>query len=154
MKKQILIALLGIFSLINLDASAQKDEHEDRREKYRIEKIAFLTSHLDLTPNEAEKFWPLYNQMDKERWEAQKARRELENKLNDAKESLSEKEIIKLTKDFAESMQKEGTLVIQYNDRFLNILPPKKVLELYKTENEFRMHMIKMYRDRGRSEKK
>lgn len=154
MKRQILYFFTGVLIFLNASVFAQKnDSHEDRREKYRSEKIAFLSSNLELTPREAEKFWPVYNEMEKERWEAQKARRDLEMKVSDAEESLSEKEVIKLTKDFTGSMQKEGTLLTKYNDKFLEILPPKKVLKLYKTENEFRMHMIKMYRDRGKDDR-
>lgn len=154
MKQQIIYLLTGAFMLLNLSVFAQKDSHEARRQKYKTEKIAFLTSNLNLTPGEAEKFWPVYNEMEEERWEAQKARRELEMKVSDAEESLSENDIIKLTRDFTGSMQKEAALLTKYNDKFLSILPPKKVLKLYKTENEFRMHMIKMYRDRNKSEDK
>lgn len=140
--------LFAALVVMNVSALAQGKSHKDHWEKFKAEKVAFLTSNLNLTPAEAQKFWPVYNQMEKERWEAQKARRELETKVSDAEESLSEKEVIKLTRDYTGSMQKEATILIKYNDEFLKILPPKKVLKLYKSENEFRMHMIKMYRDR------
>jgi len=131
----------------------QKESHEARMEKYRTEKVSFLTTRLDLTPAEAEKFWPIYNQMEKERWEAQKSRRNLENKVSEAEESLSDNEIIKLTREFSGSMQNEGVLMASYNEKLLKVLPPKKVLKLYKTENEFRMHMIKKYRDNDKGQK-
>jgi hypothetical protein len=124
-----------------------KDSHEARMEKYRAEKVSFLTTKLDLTPAEAEKFWPIYNQMDKERWESQKCRRDLENKVSEAEESLSDNEIIKLTREYSGSLQKEGSLMTSYNEKLLKVLPPKKVLKLYKAENEFRMTMIRKYRD-------
>jgi hypothetical protein len=124
-----------------------KDSHEARMEKYRAEKVSFLTTKLDLTPAEAEKFWPIYNQMDKERWESQKCRRDLENKVSEAEESLSDNEIIKLTREYSGSLQKEGSLMTSYNEKLLKVLPPKKVLKLYKAENEFRMNMIRKYRD-------
>lgn len=154
MKRKIVIILSALFLFLNLAVIAQdRESHEARMEKYRTEKISFLTTRLDLTPVEAEKFWPIYNQMEKERWEAQKARRDLENKVSAAEESLSDNEVIKLTRDFAGSMQKEGALITSYNEKLLKVLPPKKVLKLYKTENEFRMHMIKKYRDNDRSDK-
>ena len=37
----------------------------DWREKIKAEKVAFLTTRMDLTPQEAEKFWPVYNQLEK-----------------------------------------------------------------------------------------
>ncbi len=148
MKREIGIILTFLIVLMNFAVSAQdKDSHEARMEKYRAEKVSFLTTKLDLTPSEAEKFWPIYNQMDKERWESQKCRRDLENKVSEAEESLSDNEIIKLTREFSGSMQKEGTLMTSYNEKLLKVLPPKKVLKLYKAENEFRMNMIRKYRD-------
>jgi hypothetical protein len=154
MKKEIVIILAVMFVFLNLGVTAQdKESHEARMEKYRTEKVSFLTTRLDLTPAEAEKFWPIYNQMDKERWEAQKARRDLENKVSAAEESLSDNEVIKLTREFSGSMQKEGNLIANYNEKLLKVLPPKKVLKLYKTENEFRMYMIKKYRDNDKGPK-
>lgn len=153
--KQIIFTITCSFLLLSqLIVSAQNESHEDRREKYRSEKISFLTSNLELTPVEAEKFWPVYNQMEKERWEAQRARRDLETKVSEAEESLSDKEIIRLTKDYAGSMQKEGVLIARYNDEFLKVLQPKKVLKLYKTENDFRMYMMKKYRDQRKNGEK
>ncbi len=131
---------------------AQDNDHQERWEKIRSEKVAFLTDKLKLTPTEAQKFWPVYNELENKRWEAQKCRRDLEVKVKEAEESLSDKEVIELTRDYAGNMQKEGALMVKYNDEFLKILPPQKVLILYKAENEFRMYMIQKYRDRRRSE--
>jgi hypothetical protein len=156
MKKEIILLLSGIFIFLNVTVYAQnKSSHQERMEKYRAEKVSFLTTQLDLTPQEAEKFWPIYNQMESERWEIQKTRRELDQKVVEAEETLSDKEVIKLTREFSGSLQKEGELLVSYNDKLLNVLPPKKVLKLYKTENEFRMYMIKKYRDsrKGNEEK-
>ena len=153
MNKIIFIVLAGIFVISTQQINAQNESREARMEKFRTEKIAFLSTKLQLTTTEAEKFWPIYNQLEKERWEAQKSRRELEDKVREAEESLSENEITKLTRDFAGSMQKEGALMSSYNEKFLKVLPPKKVLKLYKAENEFRMNMIRKYREADKDDK-
>lgn len=147
MNKIIIILLAGIFVISTQQINAQNESREARMEKFRTEKIAFLTTKLELTTTEAEKFWPIYNQLEKERWEAQKSRRQLEDKVREAEESLSEHEITKLTRDFVGSMQKEGALMASYNEKLLKVLPPKKVLKLYKAENEFRMNLIRKYRE-------
>ena len=152
MKKtfEIVIVVLLLFSSASLNAQNEKKD-ESRWEKFRAEKVSFLTEKLELTPTEAQKFWPVYNELEKSRWEAQKARRELEARIHDVEEkSLSKNEIIQLTRDFSSSMEKEGELYVKYNEEFLKILPPEKVLNLYRSENEFRMYMIRKYRDRGR----
>ena len=140
-----------VILLVVINVQAQKPTHAEKLEKYRSEKVAFLTSKLDFNANEAEKFWPVYNQMEKEKWDIQKSRRTIEENIRDAGESLSEAEIIKLTRNFAGSMQKEADIMIKYNEKFLKILPPKKVLKLYQAENEFRVYMIKKFRDRHKN---
>jgi hypothetical protein len=146
MKKTIF--LTAVFSFLILFSNAQDEQHKARWEKYRSEKISFLTDKMEMSPAEAQKFWPVYNELEKMRWEAQKTRRDLEMKVNDTKATLSKKEATQLTRDFTGSMEKEGALLVRYNEEFLKILPPEKVLKLYQAENEFRMYMIQKFRDR------
>ncbi len=40
-------------------------ERKAEREAVQAQKIAFITQEVGLTPAEAEKFWPLYNEMDR-----------------------------------------------------------------------------------------
>ena len=60
------LALLGaIFLLFNLSlAQPEPDDEMDpkRKEKIDILKRSFITEKIQLTVNEAEKFWPLYNE--------------------------------------------------------------------------------------------
>lgn len=156
MKQIVFILTIGFFLFSQQESYAQRGEghNKERWEKYKLEKIAFLTTNLDLTPAEAQKFWPVYNQMEKEKEEMQMKRRELEQKVRNAEETLSDKEIIKLTREFASNQEKEGALSHKYNEEFLKIIPPKKVLKLYKVEGEFRMHMFKKYREKSKKEEK
>ncbi len=153
MRHQIFLISFIVLLITQLNLSAQnRNENRDRWERYRTEKISFLTTSLDLTPEEAQKFWPVYNQMEKEKSETQMKRHELERKLRDGGESLSDKKIIQLTRDFVGTMKEEGDIDIKYNEEFLKILPPKKVLKLYNAEGEFRMYMIRKFRDQRRRE--
>lgn len=155
MKRTIFIFTIGLLTLVQFAVSAQHGKKgEDMWKKFQSEKIAFLTSKMDMSPDEAQKFWPIYNQLDKERWEAQKMRREMELKLREAEESFSDKQVTELTRKFTQSLQNEANLGTEYNEKFLKILPPKKVLRLYNAENEFRMHMIKKFRDQRKDEDK
>jgi hypothetical protein len=59
MKKYILTLLV---SLLTLSFSfAQRTGERYDPEKLQAARIAFITTRLDLTPSQAEKFWPLYN---------------------------------------------------------------------------------------------
>lgn len=156
MKRIIIFILIiaGVAVQTTVQAQNNRERHKERWEKFRTEKIAYLTTNLNLTPEEAQKFWPIYNQMDKTRSEAQQRRRDLERRVRDAGEKMSDEEIVKLTREYAGNMEKEGQLLTKYNEDFLKILPPKKVLKLYQVEREFRMHLFQKYRDQHRGDGK
>jgi hypothetical protein len=46
----------------NMQPPPQRQMTKDQRERLELFSIQFITKKLDLTPLEAEKFWPLYNE--------------------------------------------------------------------------------------------
>lgn len=120
-------------------------------EKIKAEKISFFTSKLDLSPAEAQEFWPVYNEFEKKRYEIKSQIHNFERMPEEEFAKLSSSEIEKLTNDYVSSFEKEALLLKDYNKQFQKILSKKKVLMLYRTENEFRYHLMKRYqRDQKR----
>jgi len=115
-------------------------------EKIKAEKISFFTSKLDLTPSEAQAFWPVYNEFETKRFDIQRQIHEFERMPDDKFASLSESDIEKITNTYLGSFEKEAQLLKEYNKLFLKVLPKKKVLMMYRIENEFRGHLIREYR--------
>ena len=149
MKRLILILFLS-FAVTGLNfLYAQGNMQVDPFDRFRSEKISFLTDKLQLTPSEAQKFWPLYNELERKRLEVQNIRRELEYKIQFSAAPLSRNEAIQLTRNFSGSMKKEAELGEEYNEKFLQIIPPEKVLLLYKSENDYRMSLLRRYRGNG-----
>ena len=111
------------------------------------EKVAFFTVELDLTPAEAQKFWPVYNQIDKERDEANAAvfmaYFELEKAI---KEKKSEKEISALLNTYIDAVEKQGSINSKADERYRKVLPVAKVAKLYVSEEEFRRQYIRRLR--------
>jgi hypothetical protein len=63
MKQSLLILLMAI--LISTSLSAQEpsnQEKQTREEKIQSLEIAFISRKLNLNPEEAQKFWPIYNE--------------------------------------------------------------------------------------------
>lgn len=60
MRKYSLLAIL--FFLIIGKTLAQRPESTYDPEKLQAARVAFITSRLDLKPDQAEKFWPIFNQ--------------------------------------------------------------------------------------------
>lgn len=146
MKKVVLLTALSL--IISVASIAQRGNPDFDFEKFKSQKIAFITEKLNLTPKEAQEFWPVYNQFENEKMELQQKRRELEEKTRDENVRMSDQEIIRTTRSIAVTFKKEAELTESYNERFLKILPPQKVLQLYRAENQFRAHMFEQYRRR------
>ena len=85
---------------MSINVQAQKQGGRlDWQQKIKSEKIAFLTSAMNLSPEEAQIFWPVYNKAEAEKGIAMKAIRQSFKDLADAeKAGKSGKEISSLTK--------------------------------------------------------
>lgn len=152
MKKVILFSILVLFVLCLANAQDREKGKftPDMFEKIKAEKISFFTEKLNLTPAEAQAFWPVYNEFEKRRFEIQRQKHDFERMPDEKYDKLSDNEIEKLTNNYIDSFEKEAILLKEYNKQFLKVLPKKKVLLLYRTENEFRGHLIREYRGKKR----
>jgi len=72
-KKTLFICVAMLF--ISVDVFSQHTNKVKDEEKIKAEKVAFLTTQLDLTVAEAQKFWPLYNEYEKKNDEIFKSER-------------------------------------------------------------------------------
>ena len=137
-------AALAAFALLSINSSAQPNNHQNWQDKMMSEKIAFITSELDLSPGEAQVFWPVYNQIAKEQQASQKAVKEAYIELMKAleNENASDKEIDRLLDKYLEVKEaKKGNSKAEA-DMYRRVLPSKKVVKLYVAEEKFRrMHI-------------
>ncbi|WP_166921962.1 sensor of ECF-type sigma factor [Flavobacterium poyangense] len=130
---------------------AQSDKSDEKREKIKAYKVSFLTTELELTPTEAEKFWPVYNAYDDKQFELRhdKMKTYLHKLDDDNISSLSEKESSSLLCQI-ESTDKELYLLREkYMSNLKKILSAKKILKLKKSEDDFNRKLLKQYRDKA-----
>lgn len=116
-------------------------------EKIESLRIGFFTERLALTPDESAKFWPVYNDFNHRREKINEDRRSLFRYLMRNSEYLSEKEINESLDKYINLQREETELVVSFNQRFLEILPPKKVLNIYVTENQFKAYILNQIKE-------
>lgn len=123
-----------------------------RQEQYRqmeAKRIAFITQELSLTPEEAQVFWPVYNEYNQKRNQMMIRHREDRKDVTDI-DKLSESELMELADEDIRNMEDMVALRREYHEKFKQILPVKKVILLYNAERDFNR---KLYREgRGRSD--
>ncbi len=130
----------------NEKVSQQKVEHQKQKERIEAQRIAFITDKLELTPTEAQVFWPVYNEYDKKRHELNKGFRK-DRRDDNVIEELTDKEALEIADQQLVEAQKMLDLRKEYHSRFKSVLPPKKLLKLYDSEREFQKHLIDRIRD-------
>jgi hypothetical protein len=116
--KKILLMWMMLFS-VAMTAVAQ-DNSDDKNNGGRLEamKIAWLTKKLELTPEEAQKFWPIYNQYTKD---IQNTRKEAREKKDD--EIKTQEKLLNIRK--------------KYETEFLKAISKEKVNTFFRAEREF-----------------
>jgi hypothetical protein len=117
-------------------------------DKIEAEKIAFFTEKMSLTPSEASVFWPLYNEYQEKKHELNRKKNSVLIYFKTNQNQLSESEVNTLTERYVSYQKQEGVLLESYTQKFREILPVEKVLQIYITEAEFRKYLIDQIRKR------
>jgi hypothetical protein len=147
---KLLFAAFIVLVFIPNTFARQPERSRQSWEQLRARKISFITEKIQLTPEEAQKFWPIYNQSEKENWDVQSKRHDIDKQVQNDTGKLSDKAIIKLTRDLVDTYKQEALVKEKYNEQFLKVLPPGKVLKLYQAEDQFTFQMLRDFRNRDR----
>lgn len=139
----IILTLFVSFSLF-----AQRPD----REKIKALKIAHITEQMELTKEEAQKFWPIYNAIE----EAENKLRVKSTESRKAKNpnDLSESEAKKFLIDMLSIEKEKVALRSEMLNDLLEILPAKKIVALTLAERSFRRKMLEEYKERYSNRKR
>lgn len=141
-----ILLLLSSFSFY-----AQSHGMKEKKEQIRALKVAFFTTELDLTINEAESFWPIYNAFDDKQFELRHQKmRAYMNQMNDvALDKMSEKEANNLLSQMESTDEELFYLRKKLAKNLKEVLPALKIIKLRKAEEDFNRKLLHQYRDRG-----
>lgn len=140
MKKIIsVVCTLVLVSVVALAQNNGKKDPEKWREKVRAEQVAMITSELDLTEAEAQAFWPVYNEVQKQRREAFQASGEAFKAL---KEGVDGADVNTLLNNYLDAKKKCEALDAEALNRYKKVLPVQKVAKLVMAEEKFRHQQI------------
>jgi len=135
------LILLSIFSF----GYGQSDE---ARKKIESAKIALITERLDLSPEQAEKFWPIYNEFNNQQ-------RDLRNQFVEARrgfdpKSATEEENKAMVELGMSLKQRQVDLEKTYTDRMLRVINTRQLMSLRKAEDDFKAMLMERVRQRER----
>lgn len=117
-------------------------------EKLTAYKIAFFTRNLDLTPAEAEKFWPVYNDYSARKNKLLTDRLSMMRYAVQNEANMTDSEVSSTADKLAQSFADEAGLVVSFNESLKKVLPPKKIIKLYQVENQYKQQLLRELNDR------
>ena len=142
----IIFTLSLVLASIQLSTISKAQDNDDNINKIQAQRAAFFTERLSLTPAEAEKFWPVYNEYDAKRARLNAEETRLINLYKENKASLTDKEIDSDIKKIFETRKAITTLNEDYYLKFRQVLPARKVMKLIITETQFRVWLLNKLR--------
>ncbi|MCB0471759.1 MAG: sensor of ECF-type sigma factor [Flavobacteriaceae bacterium] len=144
------IVLLLIIALSTFHLYAQDEEHGER---IKAIKTGYITNALNLTPQEAEKFWPIYNDYSEKINELRFNNMKqllFKVKSEGGIDNLSDSEAEKIVKELMDIEMKMAVEKEKLYKNLIGVLPAKKRIKLYRAEQSFGRELLKQIRDKRR----
>jgi hypothetical protein len=134
--KTVLTVLTTLLMLTGAQAQRQRPDMGNNRaaelKKIQAMELAFITKELNLNPQEAQKFWPIFNQY-----------------RNDLKQAAQAKEY----KDNLDRQQKMLDVRKKYRDDFEKVVSQERANKVFGAEDEFKSLVRREFQKR-QAEKK
>ena len=136
------VSIILVLLLISIATYAQNREAMKKIESARI---ALITERLGLTPEQAEKFWPVYRQYNMERREIRKEFRDARQNVD--MKNLTDEQSKMLVQKGMELKQKELNLEKEYSGRLSQVITTQQLFRLKNAEKDFQQMLLKRIQD-------
>ena len=150
MKKNIIMLLFAFMLSINfMSIQAQnQNRNQDRRmniEEFEKRKVEYIRKEAGLTTSEANKFFPLNNDLTKKKFELRKNHRDRVQRIKDSS-NISDAEYRKLLEDDVEVKLQEAALDKEFAKKFESVLTPEKLYKAQQAERDFMQKEVSNFR--------
>jgi len=141
--KAIPLFILTFFLAGNVAAQPKgKENKKAQHEKIEKMKIGFITNELDLSSKEAEKFWPIYNEMQKKIITEKKLQRDAAKDLKANFETYSDSDFKSKTTTIFNSESKEVEIKKESIVKIAGVIGYKKATKLLSLEQRFKRELL------------
>jgi len=137
MKKVVVFLLIMLmFPVIRITAQ------NPNLERLNAYKIGFFSRRLNLTSQEAEKFWPVYNEYQKQKNLLQQEKISLIKNFNQNENTLSDNQLTETGDKLIAYIVQESSLAVTFHKKLKEVLPPAKVIKFYQAENLYKVQLL------------
>lgn len=143
----ILVLLLMAFSF---DAYSQPPrggrkpgQRQQKKERVKQLKIAYFTEELDLTEEEAEKFWPIYNEMEEKMKAEKKKKNAATTAIKNGIDTMTDAEVEAKMKEALDARIEEAEIQKEYLVKIGEVIGFKKAAKVVSLEAQFKRELVK-----------
>lgn len=141
MKQVLLTGMLFLF--FGMAYGQEGEKRNEKKEALRAKKIAFLTTSMDLTPEESQKFWPIYNQFENEVKDLRKSSKTNLRKVD--LEEINDNEIEEIMMTHMQVKRKELDLEEKYFNEYKKVISVKQIAKMHQAEKRFQIEVVKHF---------
>lgn len=131
-------SLTFIVFVLSLASAFAQPKGKPSMEEIKARKIAYITEMVQLTPEEAQNFWPLYNELQQKIAAQHKKRHNLEKQLNSDNTINYET----INDELVQSRVEIALLQKNYYEKYKAILSAEKINRLFKAEHGFKKVLL------------
>lgn len=110
-------------------------------EEYRDRQQKFMTGMAELTDQEAEKFFPIFFELQEKKNAINREARQSANRQQ--RGQISEEEAKKMVDNLADAKIKVAQLEKEYLEKYKKVIPASKILRLQMAESQFSNELLK-----------
>lgn len=140
-----ILTLILILSSFSLYAQEHKGQ---RQERITTLKVGFLTERLNLNSKEAQDFWPIYNAFDKKMENLRSSEFEALHTYKQDSATISDQKAQDILTTILDTEQKRTEHKTQLAQDLKKVMSVKKVLALFKAEEDFKRKLLRELRKR------
>jgi hypothetical protein len=149
-----IFSLVLLLSLIGGNLLAQGTNLRPQKDQMESLRIAFYTREMNLSPQEATLFWPIFNQFKEEEATLRKnSRSQLREDFKSTIETMSDENARLHIADILELQEKEAALKKKYLQEITKALSPKKALLMLSAEQNFKKELLRHIQEKRTQQK-
>lgn len=145
----LVITIIAFSSTVSAQCRPTPEDRERWFTEMRNYKHQFMTERLNLTKEQQNEFFPIYDKMDDELFQLNHETRQLEKKIRKAGKA-SDIEYETAARALFELGEKESKIRLRYFDQFKEILSPEQLFLLISVEREFTKKIMQEHHNRRR----
>ncbi len=139
------------FLLSSFLCSFAEDKKQEKLDELLQRRAEYICSKIGLTPEEKEKFMPLYNEYQEKKMDLfEKDNLDRLRKRKEKKSSYTEEEYREVNESYINEKLDRSTLDRIYYEKFREILPESKIFNMFQAERLYKHDLIKQVENKGK----